>query len=446
VATPNYNVNYEDERFQRVEADKQTALQDVENTYSGMIEQSDQYYQAQIDNSKAWADKQSQLQQERTDFTIEKIEQQKDQAQQDYLKEQSGSYADWQKQSNTYGSEAEQMASAGLQNTGFSESSQVAMYNAYQNRVAAARDTYNRAVINYNNAMTEARLQNNSVLADIAFQSFEKQLELSLQGFQYKNTLVLEQANKKLEVDNTYYQRYQDVLGQINTENAMKEEVRQFNQQYNESVRQFNLEYQQKQKEFDEGIRQFNLEYQQKQKEFNEGIRQFNEEIARLKKKDAQENKLEIQRLELSKKELQQQQKQFQEQQKLKKQELQQQQKQFQEQQKLKKQELTEQKRQFNAQMAARASSSTPVVSDKDKKQITDDVSDKDNNQITDNRLDLGRGALSDAELARLISQGKVAYKKVGNKVIYRWSGQTKKQQELINGQTALEKYAPFHF
>lgn len=416
MATPNYNVNYEDERFQRVETDKQTALQDVENTYSGMIEQSDQYYQAQIDNSKAWADKQSQLQQERTDFTIEQIEQQKDQAQQDYLKEQSGSYADWQKQSNTYGSEAEQMASAGLQNTGFSESSQVAMYNAYQNRVAAARDTYNRAVLNYNNAMTEARLQNNSALADIAFQSFEKQLELSLQGFQYKNTLVLEQANKKLEVDNTYYQRYQDVLGQINTENAMKEEVRQFNQQYNESVRQFNLEY------------------QQKQKEFNEGIRQFNEEIARLKKKDAQEYKLEIQRLELSKKELQQQQKQFQEQQKLKK------------------QELAEQKRQFNAQMAARASSgsssggtsgggSTRVVSS------TPAVSNKNNNnQITDNRMDLGRGPLSDAELAKLISQGKVAYKKVGNKVIYRWSGQTKKQQELINGQAALEKYAPFHF
>ena len=227
----NYDINYDDSRFQAVESDKSAALNEVDKTYGDMIGQSDKYYQDQINASKDWADKQTQLQQEKTDFAIEKVEQNKAQAKKDYLKEQSGAYVDWQKQSNQYGAQAEQQASAGLTNTGFTESSQVSMYNTYQNRVATARESYNLAIQNYNNSITEARLQNNSVLAEIAYEALQKQLELSLQGFQYKNTLVLAKADKKTEVERDYYNRYQDVLKQINTENALAEEIRQFNAQ-----------------------------------------------------------------------------------------------------------------------------------------------------------------------------------------------------------------------
>jgi membrane protein involved in colicin uptake len=62
---------------------------------------------------------------------------------------------------------------------------------------------------------------------------------LSLEGFQYKNNLIIEQSNKKLEVENTYWNRYQDVLNQINTENALAEEVRQYNETLAEEKRQF---------------------------------------------------------------------------------------------------------------------------------------------------------------------------------------------------------------
>lgn len=235
----NYDINYNDKRFTKVESDKKVALNEIEQTYGGMISESDKYYQSQIDASKEWADKQSQLQQEKTDFAIDKIEQEKQQANKDYLKEQSGAYVDWQKQSNEYGVNAEKTAAAGLANTGYSESSQVSMYNTYQNRVVAARESFNKAVLNYNNAITEARLQNNSVLAEIAYQALQKQLELSLQGFQYKNTLILEKANKKTALENEYYNRYQDVLKQINAENALAEEVRQYNEKMAEEKRQF---------------------------------------------------------------------------------------------------------------------------------------------------------------------------------------------------------------
>jgi hypothetical protein len=223
-----------------VENEKDAALSELEETYGGMVGQVDDYYNQQIEASKQWEETQKQLQQEQTDFAIEQIEQQKQQASKDYIKEQSGAYVDWQKQSQKHGVNAEQMAQGGMTGTGFSESSQVSMYNQYQNRVATAREVFTQAIMNYNNAIKDARLQNNSILAEIAYQALQKQLELSLQGFQYKNQLILEQANKKLEVDQMYYNRYQDVLNQINHENAMAEDTRQFNEQLAEEIRQYN--------------------------------------------------------------------------------------------------------------------------------------------------------------------------------------------------------------
>lgn len=231
MATPNYNINYDDKRFTQVENDKKVALEQNDKLYGNMASESDKYYQAQIDASKQWGEQQAQIQQENTDFAIEKIEQQKQQAHSDYIKEQSGAYTDWQKQSNQYGVKAEQMASQGMTNTGYSESSQVSMYNTYQNRVATARESYNRAILNYDNAIKDAQLQNNSKLAEIAYKSLQQQLELSLQGFQYKNTLLIEQANKKMDIENQYYGRYQDVLAQMNQENALAEQIRQHNEQ-----------------------------------------------------------------------------------------------------------------------------------------------------------------------------------------------------------------------
>lgn len=235
------SVNYEDKRFADVEADKKEALSEVEQTYNGMINQTDEYYDKQIKASEDWAKEQERIQNEQTDFAIEQIEQQKAQAEKDYKKEQSGAYVDWQKQSNEYGANAEAQAQMGMSNTGYRESSQVSMYNTYQNRVATAREAFVQAKLNYDNAIKDARLQNNAALAQIAAEAYQKQLELALQSFQYKNSLVLELTNQKMNIENQYYGRWQDVLSQINQENALAEEQRQFNAQMAEEQRQFNI-------------------------------------------------------------------------------------------------------------------------------------------------------------------------------------------------------------
>ena len=263
MATIDYKANMEDERFQQSDEKFDQRETDLEQTYAGMIGGAENIYQPQIDAVKEWGDKQAQLQQEQTDFAIEQIEQQKAQANKDYQKEQSGAYVDWRKQSNQYGTEAEKMASSGLMGTGFSESSQVSMYNTYQNRIAQARESYERVIMNYNNSINEARLQNNSVLAEIAFTTLSKQLELITEGTMYKNSLILDLADKKLQLQQMRDNEYYKILDQINAENALAEDVRQFNE---------NLEFQTTQAELDR-------KFQADQAELN---RQFEEQQAAL--------------------------------------------------------------------------------------------------------------------------------------------------------------------
>ena len=72
-----------DDRLVKVESDKKDALSELENTYGSMIGSADRYYQDQIDASKEWAEQQKELQDEKTDFAIDQIEQQKQQANKD---------------------------------------------------------------------------------------------------------------------------------------------------------------------------------------------------------------------------------------------------------------------------------------------------------------------------------------------------------------------------
>jgi hypothetical protein len=236
----NAKVNYDDKRFAEVKEQEQRAVNETTSAYNNMINDSESYYQQQIDASKEWADKQSEIQQAQTDFTIEKVDQAKEQAEKDYTKEQRGAYTDYQKATNQYGANAETLASQGLNQAGYSESTRTNLFNTYQNRYASARESYNKAILNYDNSIKEAQLANSAALATIAYEALQKQLELSLQGFQYKNQLVLQKLDAINAEKDRYYNRYQNVLSQINTENAMAEQIRQYNASQAESKRQYN--------------------------------------------------------------------------------------------------------------------------------------------------------------------------------------------------------------
>lgn len=181
---------------------------------------------------------------ERTEFAIDEIERQKAQAQKDYIKEQSGAYKDWQTQKDPYGVNAEKMAGAGLDGTGYAESSQVRMYNQYQARVTVARESIQRTMDNFNAKIAEARMQNNATLAQIYYDTMIKQVEYEL-TFAMKNTELLTQmAGQKVAIKQQNQQNYMSVYQQLIQEaqyNAsMAENKRQFDENMAFQREQFN--------------------------------------------------------------------------------------------------------------------------------------------------------------------------------------------------------------
>ena len=143
-------------------------------------------YEKQAESVKVQAKALAESQQAATDLAISQIEQRKSELNKDYKKEQSAAYTDYQKQINPYGANAEVMADNGLLNSGYSESSKVRMYNEYQRRYAINRSTYEMAIVNYNNAIAEAKRQNSVALAQLAYDALEKETALLEQAALYE--------------------------------------------------------------------------------------------------------------------------------------------------------------------------------------------------------------------------------------------------------------------
>lgn len=231
MATPNFEVDLNDKRLTDITDAETAGVNESNANYDKMIADNDKLYAGFEDKIDEYKDKQTEIQNKQTEFAIEKIEQQKDQAHKSYTKEQAGAWSDYQKQTDPYGVEAEKMANMGMTGTGYAESANTRAYIAYQNRITTAKASYDLAVMNYNNNIKEAQLQNDAVLAEIYYNAFQQQLELSLQGAQIKNQLLMNKADAELKLKSFYADKWKNMLDQINTENALAEEARQFDEQ-----------------------------------------------------------------------------------------------------------------------------------------------------------------------------------------------------------------------
>lgn len=223
----------------QLETERNSALSNLDQQYSNAIKETEDVYnkaaeQYVIDANDGKTTAVEQLMETQTALTnqaIAEIEQEREQNEKDYIKEQAGAYADWQKQSDAYGVNAEKMASNGLTRSGYSESSQVQMYSDYQARVTSARETFKRAELNFTNAITNARLQNNAALAQIALDAFQKQSEIAIQGLTAKNGLLSEWTSQKIAVNTMYDNRYQTILDQIYREESLQLEREKMQQE-----------------------------------------------------------------------------------------------------------------------------------------------------------------------------------------------------------------------
>lgn len=193
------------------------------------------------------------------------INQQKEEANRNRRVEAGKAMNDYNAYVNPYGIQAERQASAGLTNSGVSETSKLGAYTSYQNRVANANANYQKAVTQYDNAMNEAMLNNDVQKAQNALNMLKLQLENN-QDY-YSNISSLSQAKMKnaQSLRSEYNDQYNTVYNQIMNEQKQAEAIRQFNEEmafnrdkYNESVRQYNEDLALQKAKLAEDQRQFN--------------------------------------------------------------------------------------------------------------------------------------------------------------------------------------------
>ena len=149
---------------------------------------------------------------EQLDYTIDEIERQKAQTQKDYEKEQKAAYTDYQKQVDPYGVNAEKMASAGLDNSGFAESSKVAMYNQYQQRVAVARESMQRSIAEYDATIAQARASNSVAMAQLAYETLMKKMQYTTEHMLKRNDLLLTMTEGQTQIKQNATNRWMDTL------------------------------------------------------------------------------------------------------------------------------------------------------------------------------------------------------------------------------------------
>lgn len=204
------------------------------------------------------------------------INQQKEEANRNRRVEAGKAMNDYNAYVNPYGIQAERQASAGLTNSGVSETSKLGAYTSYQNRVANANSNYQKAVTQYDNAMNQAMLNNDVQKAQNALNMLKLQLENN-QDY-YSNISSLSQAKIKnaQSLRSEYNDQYNTVYNQIMNEQKQAEAIRQFNEEM-----AFNRD------KYNESIRQYNEDMTLQRAKLAEEKRQFNQQIALSKKKVA---------------------------------------------------------------------------------------------------------------------------------------------------------------
>lgn len=234
----------EQERVNNVYNQREKALAENNSMYEGLINQ-----QGEVrDQQNAYLAQQQQIQNENLDKQLAYqegiVNQQKEEAKQNQRVEENKAKNAYQNYINPYGLQNERLYSAGLGNSGVSETSKLGAYTTYQNRVSAAAGAYQKAITNYDNDINQARLNNDVQKAQNAL----NKLKLELQNTQdyYSNVASLSQQKLKASqsLQSQYLDQYNTVYNQILNERKFDESVRQWNKEYSRDQQKLELERQ----------------------------------------------------------------------------------------------------------------------------------------------------------------------------------------------------------
>ena len=233
-------MNLEDERLAKIESEKQNAINNSNSVYQTLNNQAENLYNQQQQYAAQYQQTQDEALDKQLANQTAKIEQQKQVATQNRDTEAKRARNDYQAYINPYGVNAESLASRGLLNSGLSETSQLGGYNAYQNRVASANKALQDAITAYDNDINDAQLNNDVAKAQNALTKLEMQLKYAQSYYDTSSELAQSSLANQQSLNSQYANQYQSMLGQILNENQYQESIRQYNENLAEKQRQYN--------------------------------------------------------------------------------------------------------------------------------------------------------------------------------------------------------------
>lgn len=155
--------------------------------------------------------------------TKNELERQKAEFDREATKQGKALYADYRKHSNPYGATAEQLASQGLNKSGYAETTQSRMYNEYQRNVTTL--------------MTETT----KLKAEADFQMNQAFLDADIQKAQNALAIYQQQAQLAITNYNLRYQKYRDDVADAQWEKMYQLQLQQAQQGQSNWEREYQL-------------------------------------------------------------------------------------------------------------------------------------------------------------------------------------------------------------
>ena len=191
--------------------------------------------------------KQNEIINKQTQMQVDELNREKEKIDKDVTKTTQGLYSNWQKETNQYGVQAEQLAQQGLSNTGYAETTKTALYNTYQRNVTETLNNSRELKADYDFKISQAR-QNGSV----------QQAQSALELYSQKMQLLTQNYELRQNKEKYLYQQQRDKVAD-----------QQWQKSFDQQVKQNEIENQWKQKNFDYQKHRDNVSDGQWQKSFD---------------------------------------------------------------------------------------------------------------------------------------------------------------------------------
>lgn len=156
-----------------------------------------------------------------TEMNVQELQRQQQEVEKDAIKTNKALYTEYKKASNPFGANAENLASQGLGNSGYAETTQTNLYNTYQKNVT---DTLNNArdlKSDFDFQISKARQTGDITLAQNALAIYNQKMQLLTQEYELRNNR-----------EQFLYQKDQDALSQSNWEKEYAMQQNQWQQSF----------------------------------------------------------------------------------------------------------------------------------------------------------------------------------------------------------------------